>query len=233
MSVFSVLLSSKIAASALTAGVVAVGGTGAAAYTGVLPEPAQQAAHQFIGAPAPADAELVASAEEDDVNETEETELEETEQEESEQDGEGAAKDGASSVDAAGPAAFGLCEAFGTGKMEGSSRAYESLVTAAEGEDNISAYCESVPAPGQSAERREAAAQKRAAAADKAAAARAAGAAARDAARQNAAVHGAAAPQVPAPAAPAVRAPAAHAPAAPATPAHGGPAKAPAGHAQR
>ncbi|BAS11713.1 hypothetical protein AHiyo8_00160 [Arthrobacter sp. Hiyo8] len=53
MSFFTALLTSKIAAGALAAGTLAVGGTAAAAYTGTLPAPLQQSAHNLIGAPRP------------------------------------------------------------------------------------------------------------------------------------------------------------------------------------
>ena len=59
MSLFTVLATSKVAAGVLAAGTLAVGGTGAAAASGVLPTEAQQAAHELFGAPAP---KLAASA---------------------------------------------------------------------------------------------------------------------------------------------------------------------------
>lgn len=54
MPFFTALVTSKIAASALAAGTLAVGGSAAAAYTGTLPTPLQESAHNLVGAPAPA-----------------------------------------------------------------------------------------------------------------------------------------------------------------------------------
>lgn len=51
MSVFTTLVVTKVAAGLLAGGVVL---TGAAAYADVLPASLQQAAHDTIGAPAPA-----------------------------------------------------------------------------------------------------------------------------------------------------------------------------------
>ncbi|MFP5368528.1 MAG: protein tyrosine phosphatase, partial [Actinomycetes bacterium] len=53
MSLFTVLATSKVAAGVLAASTIAVGGTGAAAVSGVLPAEAQQTAHDLFGAPAP------------------------------------------------------------------------------------------------------------------------------------------------------------------------------------
>ncbi|MDQ4503051.1 protein tyrosine phosphatase [Sinomonas sp. ASV322] len=62
MSFFSVIASSKLAASALAVGALAVGGAGTAAYANALPDSAQQAAHNLIGAPSPKVSSAVANA---------------------------------------------------------------------------------------------------------------------------------------------------------------------------
>ncbi len=51
--------------------------------------------------------------------------------------------------DAAGAAAFGLCNAFTHGGLATGSTAYAALVTAAGGADKITAYCAAVPRPGR------------------------------------------------------------------------------------
>ena len=56
MSLFTTLLTSKIAAGTIAACTLAAGGTAAAAATGSLPQPLQQSAHDAVGAPAPAPA---------------------------------------------------------------------------------------------------------------------------------------------------------------------------------
>jgi len=155
MSFFTVLATSKVAAGALAAGTLAIGGTGAAAYAGALPSDVQQSAHELLGAPAPkvggvsetakagASAEASASA-------TPSASAEAA----ADADGKNAdAKASATPVgpDAAGPAAFGLCTAFINGGLEASSTAFKSLAVAAEGEANIESYCADVTAAGNSA----------------------------------------------------------------------------------
>lgn len=154
MSLFTVFATSKVAASALAAGTLAVGGTGAAAFAGALPSDVQQSAHELLGAPAPhvggvsetaktgADADAAASASPSasaaaagDVA------------------GENAdAKASANAVgpDATGPAAFGLCTAFTHGGLEATSTGFKSLAVAAKGEANIEGFCADVTAPGKS-----------------------------------------------------------------------------------
>ncbi|MBT2593913.1 protein tyrosine phosphatase [Arthrobacter sp. ISL-72] len=155
MSFFTVLATSKVAAGALAAGTLAIGGTGAAAYAGALPADVQQSAHELLGAPAPkvggvsetakagATAEASASA-------TPSASAEAA----ADADGQKAdAKASATPVgpDAAGPAAYGLCTAFINGGLEASSTAFKSLAVAAEGEANIESYCADVTAAGKSA----------------------------------------------------------------------------------
>ena len=53
--------------------------------------------------------------------------------------------------DAAGPAAFGLCQAFTHGGLDAKSTAYASLARAAKGASNIASYCAGVAHPGASA----------------------------------------------------------------------------------
>ncbi|MHB1172763.1 MAG: protein tyrosine phosphatase [Lacisediminihabitans sp.] len=134
MSFFTVLVTSKIAAGALAVGTLAAAGTAAAAYTGNLPAPLQQSAHNLIGAPAPA----VSGTDTATVSAT------------------ATPSPTATPVgpDATGPAAYGLCEAFTHGGLNTSSTAYLSLATAAKGTANIAAYCSTVVSPGQSASHR-------------------------------------------------------------------------------
>jgi hypothetical protein len=136
MSFFTVLLGSKIAVGALALGTIVAGGTAAAAYTGSLPTPLQQSAHSLIGAPAP----TVSAA---DTSITTATPT-------------APPTPSATPVgpDATGPAAFGLCQAYTHGGLATSSIAYASLVTAAKGAANITAYCATIASPGQSAAHR-------------------------------------------------------------------------------
>jgi hypothetical protein len=152
MSLFTVFASSKIAASALAAGTLAVGGTGAAAFAGALPADVQQSAHELLGAPAPhvsgvsetatsdasadaaASASATPSASADAAGSVE---------------GENASGEASASAvgpDATGPAAFGLCTAFAKGGLDASSTGFKSLAIAAEGEANIDGYCAGVTA---------------------------------------------------------------------------------------
>ncbi len=156
------LIGSKIAAGALAAGTLAVGGTTAAAYTGVLPAPIQSAAHDIIGAPAPSELNATATDEtqveptpepEDSVapEETVDPSPEPTEPitESIEPAPEESEPAGAKGPDAPGSSAYGLCAAFNAGGLAASSTTFTSLVTAAGSEENISAYCADVESPGQ------------------------------------------------------------------------------------
>ena len=141
MSLFTTLISSKVAVGVLGAGIVTAGATGAAAYANVLPAPLQQSAHALIGAPAPETATTTA-------------EKISASQEPSPTASSSAIAQG---PDATGPAAYGLCNAYLHGGLKVSSTAYTSLVTAAKGSANIVSYCASVPTPGKSAVHRSAA----------------------------------------------------------------------------
>ena len=139
MSLFTVLASSKLAASALALGTLTVAGAGTAAYAGALPEPVQQAAHKLIGAPAPSVEDVAAKAPELPTPSASASPKASAKAEAS------AAQAGA---DALGlEAAAGLCEAYGAGGLDISSAAYRSLSAAAQGEANIGAYCEGVGTP--------------------------------------------------------------------------------------
>ena len=133
MSLFTLIASSKLAASALALGTLAVGGVGTAAFAGALPEPAQQAAHELIGAPAPSVKDVVAAA----------PELP-TATPSAAPSASANAKASAAPVgpDALGLEAPALCEAYGAGGLDVSSVAYRNLSAAAQGEANIKAYCE-------------------------------------------------------------------------------------------
>jgi hypothetical protein len=156
----STLLGAKLGA-AVAAGAVSFGAVGAAAYTGVLPDGAQQLAHTAIGAPAPGQG-VNADATRDAADATKEAA-------EAAKDAADAAKDPAEAVtkdaagaasstavgpDATGPAVFGLCTAWGHVQTEGQvadkSVAFRNLATAAGGADKITAYCATVLHPGTS-----------------------------------------------------------------------------------
>jgi hypothetical protein len=118
--VLTKLMTAKAAAAVL--GVLMTGGVAAAA-TGNLPDPAQQAAHSLLGSvgvPAPADATAAAEA-------------------------------NATGPDATGPAARGLCRAWsaGQGGQHGKKLdavAFAALAKAAGGSDQVAAYCAKVTA---------------------------------------------------------------------------------------
>ena len=118
--VLTKLLTAK--AAAIVLGMLATGGVAAAA-TGNLPDPAQQAAHALLGGagvPAPAEATATTRAH-------------------------------AVGPDAAGPAAQGLCRAWsaGQGGQHGSkldAPAFAALAKAAGGSDQIAGYCAQVTA---------------------------------------------------------------------------------------
>jgi len=125
------LLSVRGAAAAAVAA-LSLGGFATAAFAGALPAPAQQFAHHTFGAP-PADGGQPTSK-----------------------------HPGASTTpvgpDAAGPAAFGLCNAWAHAKAHGSpsqqATAFRNLAKAAGGASNIAAYCATVPHPGPSSSHR-------------------------------------------------------------------------------
>jgi hypothetical protein len=167
MSLFTVLATSKVAAGVLAAGTIAVGGTGAAAVSGVLPAEAQQTAHNLFGAPAPkaaaeaaADAQATAEAAADAAAGTEASAAATADAEAAGDatvtgdnvSAQASASAGANTaVDAAGAAAFGLCTAFTNGGLNASSEGFSSLVIAAEGEANIDSFCTAVVAEADAA----------------------------------------------------------------------------------
>jgi hypothetical protein len=150
MSFFTALLTSKVAAGALAAGTLAIGGTAAAAYTGNLPTPLQQSAHNLVGAPAPAASAALATRT-TPTDTTEATEATEATEKATATDSPSATPVG---PDATGPAAYGLCQAFTRGGLDSSSTAYRSLTIAASGASDIAAYCAAVVSPGESASHR-------------------------------------------------------------------------------
>jgi hypothetical protein len=161
MSLFTVLATSKVADGFLAAGTLAVGGTGVAAASGVLPSDAQQTAHELLGAPAPKLINEAAAAAEAEAAATGSTEVS---GEAAVSDDKVAAKASASAaagtaVDAAGAAAFGLCTAFTHGGLNSSSEGFSSLVIAAEGEANIESFCADVATKAEAAADAEAAAK--------------------------------------------------------------------------
>jgi hypothetical protein len=160
MSFFTALVTSKIAAGALAAGTLAVGGTAAAAYTGTLPTPLQQSAHNILGAPSPA-ASAALGAQTTATATTEATPTSDPTGEATataDATEKATAKDSPSATpagpDATGPAAYRLCQSFTHGGRDTSSTAYKSLSVAADGETNITTYCATVASPGESADHR-------------------------------------------------------------------------------
>ncbi|HEX8093731.1 hypothetical protein, partial [Jatrophihabitans sp.] len=124
------LLSPKIAA-ALATGVLSLGGLGAAAYAGALPDTAQDVAHHVIGAPATHPGKGSSHAPEQA----------------------GAPTSSPAGPDATGPAAFGLCTAYAhaNGQSAEGSVAFANLATAAGGADKVEAYCATIVHPGSAA----------------------------------------------------------------------------------
>src|SRR5664279_1965431 len=144
MSLITTLVGSKIAAGLLAGAVVIGGGTGAAAYANVLPTPLQEAAHDLIGAPEPEIAATEAVSEE--------TVSDETDSDETDSESDDSATAGTKvGPDITGHAAYGLCQAFTHGGLGVSSTPYASFVIAADGDENIAAYCADVVKPGKSA----------------------------------------------------------------------------------
>lgn len=152
MSLFTVFATSKIAASALAAGTLAVGGTGAAAFAGALPSDVQQSAHQLLGAPAPRTGGVSETATAGASAEASATPSASASAAASgDVDGENAnASATAVGPDVTGPAAYGLCTAFTNGGLAASSTGFASLTVAADGEANIESFCADVTAPGKS-----------------------------------------------------------------------------------
>ena len=143
-SVLSTLIGSKIALAA--AGALALSGAStAAAFTGQLPGPAQNAAHHLLGAPA---ADQQTDAEDSPIGEaTDDPTSDPTEMPT------GAPRATTTPVgpDATGSAAYGLCTAWTAQVRAGhtpnsSSVAFRNLITAAGSADNVAAYCTGVVA---------------------------------------------------------------------------------------
>jgi DNA-directed RNA polymerase specialized sigma24 family protein len=125
--------SALVGAAAVTASVVSLGGLGAAAYTGSLPDPVQRVMHDALGAPAPRGG--------------------------LDQGGKGTSTPGGSSrkagpssvpgsavgPDAGTAAAGGLCRAWAQDEAKGVARgrsvAYRNLAAAAGGADHVTDYC--------------------------------------------------------------------------------------------
>ena len=117
-------------ATALAAGVLGLGGFGAAAYAGTLPEAAQQVAHDVLGAPEGRSEHPGAGSA-------------------SRPGGPPSSAAPTAGPDATGPAAFGLCSAWS--HADASSRdsvAFANLAAAAGGADKVAAYCAGVAHPG-------------------------------------------------------------------------------------
>ena len=152
MSLFTVIATSKIAASAIAAGTLAVGGTGAAAFAGALPTDIQQSAHELLGAPAPKVDGISDAAAAAESGASAEAAAEADAESGAKADADASSKSGvAAGVDAIGPAAYGLCTAFAEGGLATSSEGFASLSIAAGGEASIESYCAEIEVPGQSA----------------------------------------------------------------------------------
>jgi hypothetical protein len=136
-------LPTGLIASAAAAGVLTLGGTAAAAYTGSLPAPLQDVAHHVIGAPA-ADASQATAESAPETSTEDATRTTPTDS---------ATPTGtpSSGPDATGPAAFGLCNAFTHGGLATTSVAYAALVKAADGAGKVADYCAKVSHPGATA----------------------------------------------------------------------------------
>jgi hypothetical protein len=145
--IFSSLLTGKLVVSALALGTVAVGGTAAttAAIAGTLPAPAQQAAHELIGAPAAVSqkAEELITHRSAGVSGSAST---------SDADATAAASGtatpgsipevGANATAGTSLDAKSLCSAFVSGGLGTSTAAQHSLSVAADGDVNITAFCD-------------------------------------------------------------------------------------------
>jgi hypothetical protein len=120
--VLTSLLSAKLAAAAAAAA-VALGGTAAAAYAGKLPAPMQKIAHDTIGAPKTPAAHPTSH---------------------------GAPQPTPTALP--GHAAYGLCTAYDHQKAHGSAAqqavAFRKLAAAADGAEQVKAYCAGVAHPG-------------------------------------------------------------------------------------
>ncbi len=124
------LITSLLTVKAAVAAAAALGGVATAAYTGALPAPAQQFAHNAIGAPSPKPSHSPGTPQATPT------------------------RPDATGPDATGPAAFGLCTAYAHAKAHGTATqkavAFRNLAAAAGGTAKIAAYCAAVPHPGSS-----------------------------------------------------------------------------------
>jgi hypothetical protein len=124
------LITSLLTVKAAVAAAAALGGVAAAAYVGALPAPAQQFAHNAIGAPSPEPSHSPGTPRATPT------------------------RPGAVGPNAKGPAAFGLCTAYDHTKAHGTASqkavAFRNLAVAAGGAAKIATYCAAVPHPGGS-----------------------------------------------------------------------------------
>ncbi|WP_162943612.1 hypothetical protein [Arthrobacter celericrescens] len=157
---FTVLATSKVAAGLLAAGAVTVGGSGAAAFAGVLPADLQQKAHELIGAPAPAvqdlaaeaaaaKAKAAAAAADAQAKAADAADEAQAKASDAVNDAQAKIEDAveAAKAKAAGvalPESFGLCRALLSGGLNADAKipGYQSLVVAAGGEGNVGTHCE-------------------------------------------------------------------------------------------
>jgi hypothetical protein len=128
VSFIATAIGTKVAIAALSLAALG-GGTAVAAAAGVLPAPAQDFAHNALGAPSPS------------ANETETPEATESPEATDAPTPEPTAT--AAGPDATGPAAFGLCTAYTKGGLSTHSVAYGALKSAAIDGD-IAGYCSTV-----------------------------------------------------------------------------------------
>ena len=132
----SSLLTAKLAIAAAAAA-VPIGGLSAAAFTGNLPDSAQELAHNTVGAPNP-HSNKPADSNDDSVTPT----ATET------PTGSPSPSTTAHGPDVTGPAAFGLCNAWSHGGLGPNSVPLANLVAAAGSKDDIGAFCAAVTHPG-------------------------------------------------------------------------------------
>ena len=152
MSLITAALSTKVLVSLVATGVIAFGGTGLAAYAGVLPDGLQQTASEIIGAPTPEDVvapDAGVVADEESTIDTGTGTGTDTEVPDSASDTEDSEPDpilDSKGPDATGSAAYGLCNAYSRGGLPEHSTAYQSLFRAADADTD--AYCATVTKPG-------------------------------------------------------------------------------------
>ena len=158
MSLITAALSTKVLVSLVATGVIAFGGTGLAAYAGVLPDGLQQTASEIIGAPTPEDVVApdagVVADEESTIDTDTDTDTDtgtgtDTEVPDSGSDTEDSEPDpilDSKGPDATGSAAYGLCNAYSRGGLPEHSTAYQSLFRAADADTD--AYGATVTKPG-------------------------------------------------------------------------------------